>query len=117
MASSIYLSSDNLVLIEEVTDALGLLTDAEILAATGSVTLYSDAAHTLPVDSAASLALAAIPGQTVAPANFYGTISHSVTLVEGATYYAVAVLDAVDASEGQTVRITLEEECLAEYKS
>lgn len=117
MASNIYISSTNLVIVENIYDELDLLTDAEVLAATGTVTLYSDASHSSAVSGASSLTLNAFAGQTVAPGRFYASIPHTVTLVEGTLYYAEAVLQAVDVSASVTVQLKLEEECTAQWKS
>ena len=64
MASGrIWMGTDNSFTIEGVFDKWGALTDAEILAATGTVSLYSDAAHSSVVSGADSLTISAVPGQ------------------------------------------------------
>lgn len=115
--ASIYITTDNLVVVEGVYDSLGLLTDSEILDATGTVTVYSDAAHSSAVSGASNLTLTAFSGQTTAPARFYASVPNTVSLTEGTVYYVVATLSATDVSAGQTVKLTLEEEVTAAYKS
>ena len=100
----LHIATDTLISIEMIDDFLELLTDAEILAATGTANVYSDTARSVGVTNATGLTVTVRAGQTTAPASFFFTVPYNASLVDGTTYYIKADLEFVDVSAGETIR-------------
>lgn len=101
--------ADNLVIIEDVHDRLEELTVAEILAGTGTVTVYSDEAQTAAVTGAENLTISVRSGQTATPASFYAEIPNTVSLTAGSIYYVAATMSFTDVSASATKKLRLVE--------
>ena len=115
---SLYMGSDNLVLVEGLHDTQGLMTATEMDGATGQADLYSDAAMTSGVTGATSLTLTAAAGNDTTDGayfDFYATIPDTVTLTEGTTYYLKATITATDVSASVDAKLTLKESVVARY--
>lgn len=111
---SIYITSDNRVIVENVRDDDENATNAEMIApTTATVTLYSNSAHTSSVGG--PYTLTAIASQTAPPYTYKATIPSTVSLTRDTTYYAVATLVVTTASPSETRKITLEAQAVARY--
>ena len=85
----LYVASDNIIAIGPVTDRLGILTAAQIQAATGTVTVYDS--NDVAVPGATGLALSRFSGSAN---RFYAAIDNTVTIVDAANYYAIVIITA-----------------------
>lgn len=86
----------NDVRIEGLFDTHNNLDLANALAATGSVTMYSDAAGSSAVSGASNLAIRPFPNLKAFPVRYYATVPHSITLTANTVYYIIGSLTMTD---------------------
>jgi len=85
----LYVASDNIISVGPLTDRLGVLTAAQIAAATGTLTLYD--ADGAAVSGASNLALSLFSGSAN---RFYAAIENTVTITDGANYHVIVIITA-----------------------